>query len=96
MRSITVASVLALALTGCASSPEPPRGNGTFISVIGTPFLIAFKIPTCVASILLAAPIAGASQLGDPGEDFYEPGLRRDLDDGLIQNCGPPYVLTTP
>ncbi len=96
MRSNTVAAILALVLAGCANSPEPPKGNGTFISVIGTPFLIAFKIPTCVASIVIAAPIAGASQLASRGDIFYEPELRRDLEDGLIQNCGPPYVVTTP
>jgi len=95
MRSAMAAAILALALAGCATSPGPPRGNGTFVDVIGTPLLIALKIPTCVASIVIAAPIAGASRLADPGDIFYGPDLRRDLDDGLIQNCGPPYVVTT-
>ena len=96
MRSNTMAAILALALAGCANSPEPPRANENFVSVIGTPFLIAFKIPTCVATIAIAAPIAGAWQLASRGDVFYQPDLRRELDDGVIQNCGPPYVVTTP
>ena len=52
--------------------------------------LIAFKIPVCAATIVLAAPLAGATGLA-PTEQAQR--IRYDLDEGLVQNCGPPYVL---
>jgi uncharacterized lipoprotein len=92
MRSKIAAMLLTLALAGCAGSPEPPRQQATFISVVGTPLLIALKIPTCVGSIVIAAPLAAASQLAESSA-IDESALRRDLDDGLIHNCGPPYAV---
>jgi hypothetical protein len=93
MRSKVAATLLASALVGCAASPEAPRQQASFISVVGTPFLIAFKIPTCVASIAIAAPLAGASQLAESTSVIDEYSLRRDLDEGLVHNCGPPYAV---
>ena len=86
--------VVMLALVGCASGPEASRQGATFISVVGTPFLIALKIPACAGSIVIAAPLAAASQLAASSALIDESGLRRDLDDGLIHNCGPPYVVS--
>lgn len=85
---------LVLSLTGCASAETEPSGGGTspgdtFISIVGTPFLIAFKIPVCIASVAIAAPLAGAAAL-TPGSGE----TRRTLGAGLAENCGPPYVLT--
>ena len=94
MKSKVAATLLAVALVGCAGNPEAPRQEGTFISVVGTPFLIAFKIPTCVVSIAIAAPLAGASQLAEPSPVIDPPSLRWDLDEGLVHNCGPPYVVS--
>ena len=89
------ATLLALMLAGCAGSPEAPRQQASFISVVGTPLLIAFKIPTCVASIVIAAPLAGASQLAEsPWSAIDQPQLRRNLDDDLNRNCVPPYAVT--
>jgi hypothetical protein len=94
MKSKVAAMLLASALVGCAASPEAPRQTPSFISVVGTPFLIALKIPVCVGSIAIAAPLAGASQLAESNSVIDEYGLRRDLDEGLVHNCGPPYVVT--
>lgn len=96
MKSKVVATLLTVALAGCASNPEAPRQELSFTSVIGTPFLIAFKIPTCVVSIAIAAPLAGASQLAEPSPTVDPLSLRRDLDEGLVHNCGPPYYVVAP
>ena len=94
MKRKVAATLLTVALAGCASNPESPRQEATFISVVGTPFLIALKIPTCVVSIAIAAPLAGASQLAESSPVIDPPSLRRDLDNGLIHNCGPPYAVS--
>jgi hypothetical protein len=89
--------VILLALTGCAIPPPsdvaaPPTSAGrTALSIIGTPFLIAFKIPVCVVSAALAGPLAGVAQLSDT---YQRTRLDYDLGDGLERNCGPPYVVT--
>jgi hypothetical protein len=90
----------ALALAGCTTTTTTaPNGVTTttttppsIMSVVGTPFLIAFKIPVCIASVVIAAPIAGASALTPPAPDKI--ALRDDLERGTEANCGPPYVVT--
>jgi class 3 adenylate cyclase len=99
MHAKTLFALLAVALAGCSG---PHDSDGVFVSVIGTPFLVAFKIPTCAATIALAAPLAGVSALAKPSitdPAFYPDSdsnreLRRDLDAGLTQNCAPPYIVT--
>ena len=94
MKSKVAVALLTVALIGCAAGPEAPRQQPSFISVVGTPFLIALKIPVCVASIAIAAPLAGASQLAESTSVIDEYSLRRDLDEGLVHNCGPPYAVS--
>ncbi|HEX3499531.1 MAG TPA: hypothetical protein VHT04_09420 [Stellaceae bacterium] len=96
MRKIALAVALTSALAGCAAPPAsdtaPPPGAGrTALSNIGTPFLIALKIPFCAVSAVIAAPLAAAAQLAGTTEGEL---LKEDLGDGLEQNCAPPYVLT--
>lgn len=94
MRIKALATLLACLLTGCASASNgsnAPDEDNTFVSVVGTPFYLAFKIPICVVSAAFAAPVAGASGFMDT-RNAHE--LRRDLGEGLTQNCGPPYALT--
>ena len=79
--------LLACVVAGCAATPPGQSGAA---AAVGTPFLIAFKIPVCAATIVLAAPLAGATGLA-PTEQAQR--IRYDLDEGLVQNCGPPYVL---
>jgi hypothetical protein len=94
MRIQAAAILLAGMAAGCASSP--PAGGG-FVSAVGTPFLVAFKIPACITTIALAGPLAGAAALIPENEPLGGDGDRReilhDLDAGLNQNCGPPYVV---
>jgi len=94
MRSRIAALLVALALVGCTSGPQAPKQEATFISAIGTPFLIALKIPACAGSIAIAGPLAGASQLAESSSLIDEFDLRRNLNDGLNRNCGPPYVVS--
>jgi hypothetical protein len=83
---------LTLSLAGCASDATQPSGGpsagNTFISVVGTPLLIALKIPFCAASIAIAAPLAGAAAMTPDGRD-----TEQALGAGLASNCGPPYVV---
>jgi len=91
MRGRSGTAMLFLLLAACAGpSGQQPGAGDTLVSIVGTPFLIAFKIPVCVLSLVVAAPVAGASAL-TPG-DGHE--LREALGAGIQQNCGPPYVVT--
>ena len=80
-----------LFLAGCAEPTPPPPVSAT--SVIGTPFLIAFKVPSCVATLAIAGPAAALQQLAAPNEDGLQPDIRPALDAGIDQNCGPPYYV---
>lgn len=99
MRKTVLAVVLALAVEGCATAPPddaaqsapPPSAGRTALSIIGTPFLLAFKVPACVVSAAVAAPLAGAAQLAG---SYQGERLEDNLGNGLEKNCGPPYVLT--
>jgi hypothetical protein len=84
-----IALILALALTDCAGTPPPSPGE-TALSVIGTPFLLALKIPVCIVSAAIAAPLAGAAELANT---YQAASLEEALGDGLESNCGPPYVV---
>jgi hypothetical protein len=93
MRIETLSIILALSVSGCAASAPPPEPGAVAVSAIGTPFLLAFKIPLCAATVALAGPIAGITGLVPP-DDPHARDLRRDLNDGVAQNCGPPYALS--
>ena len=101
---VLVLSLVAL-LAACAASPAPPAPTaepiplsakpaaspaGWAVSIIGTPFALAFKTAVCAASLVLAAPIAGVLVL-DP--DPYSEG-HAILGEGIANNCGPPYVVS--
>jgi len=89
--------VLMALLGACSSPPSPPEGSSApqpttssvVLSVLATPFLIATKIPVCTATLIVAAPVAGASETVASGAM-----ARRILADGVASNCGPPYLLT--
>jgi hypothetical protein len=53
---------------------------------------VAFKVPVCVLTAVVAGTVGGASELTPPDESSFL--LRRDLEDGLEHNCGPPYTIT--
>ena len=83
-------------LTGPHAGPVPltpppgPTPAGWAVSIVGTPFALAFKTAVCAASLAIAAPIAGLLVL-DP--DPYSEG-HEILGDGIANNCGPPYLVS--
>ena len=79
-----------LLLAGCAA---PPGERVSYVSTIGTPFYVAFKVPTCAATLLIAGPLGALQGLAAPGQDPIEGDARPDLDAGIASNCGPPYIL---
>ena len=86
-RKLSLAGVASL-LAACTTPPPP--GTPTPASAVGTPFYIAFKIPVCAATVVLGGPWAGVTGLVD---DEQAREMRDDINRGLVQNCGPPYVL---
>ncbi|HUZ74249.1 MAG TPA: hypothetical protein VMU87_14805 [Stellaceae bacterium] len=73
--------------------PPAPSTGSRFLAVVGTPFYLLFKIPVCVVTVVVAGPIAGISALAGPSNP-QAVQVRRDLGEGLAQNCGPPYALS--
>jgi hypothetical protein len=101
MRVSLLSLCIGVALGGCQTAPTYSgnqsdhvtvvhAGNAA-VSVVGTPFYLAFKGVTCAVSALVAAPVAGISAVS---ESRSAPKIREDLGDGLRQNCGPPYALS--
>lgn len=93
--AISVPAILGSCTAGSdGPAATAPSAESTVLSAIGTPFLIAFKIPLCVATVLVAGPASGATAVIPP-EDNREQGIARQvLADGLKDNCGPPYVVS--
>lgn len=99
MRRTVFVLIGALALCGCQTAPRDEmstRESATVhpgdavVSALGTPFYLVFKSVVCVASVAIAAPVAGLTALSD---SRYAPEVQATLGDGVSQNCGPPYVL---
>ena len=89
--------LLLTALAACSTPTNPPDAAGNpqptpstvVLSAIGTPFLLAFKIPICALTLAVVAPAAGASEAVTDGAK-----ARQVFADGLTSNCGPPYLVT--
>jgi hypothetical protein len=98
MKRIVLVALTLSWLAGCASqgggaqqSPPPTSSADpadTFLAVIGTPFLWAVKIPVCLVSAVVGAPIAGAASVSTNGQE-----TTRAVRDGIKQNCGPPWAF---
>lgn len=97
MRRMVMAGMIAAALGGCAAqggtAATPADGGASALAAFGTPFLIVAKVPVCIVTIAIAAPVGAVSELSDPATPFGHE-LRQGLGDGIAQNCGPPYVVT--
>lgn len=101
MRVSLVSLCLVVALGSCQTAPTYSGNSSEYVSVVhpgdaavsvvGTPFYLAFKGVTCAVSAVIAAPVAGISAVS---ESRFAPKIREDLGDGLRQNCGPPYALS--
>ncbi len=72
-----------------AAKRASPTAAGWAVSIIGTPFALAFKTVVCGATLVVAAPVAGMLALGSDASEGYQA-----LGDGIAQNCGPPYVVS--
>jgi hypothetical protein len=66
-------------LTGCSSQPNGYRV--TTVTAIGTPVYVALKIPACVVTLAIAAPLSALQGLTvpgkEPGEEDGSPRLRK-------------------
>jgi hypothetical protein len=103
MRAALVPLCLVVGLGGCQTPSTYAGGSSEHkavvhpgdaaVSVVGTPFYLAFKGVTCAMSAVIAAPVAGIAALS---ESRFAPQIRESLGDGLKQNCGPPYALSEP
>jgi hypothetical protein len=101
MRSSPVSLWFVAALLGCETAPTYSSSPGEHVtvvhpgdaavSVVGTPFYLAFKGVACAVSAVIAAPVAGMAALN---ESHSDPKIREGLGDGLSRNCGPPYILS--
>ncbi len=60
------------------------------VNVIGTPFFALVKGVGCVASVVVATPVAIGLGLGQRDDRAL---IRADLDKGVGANCGGSYVL---
>lgn len=98
MRAIPCAALAAVLLSACAAAPGQGAGTAgpgsNAIAVIGTPFLIALKLPVCIATVVVAGPAGAAAEFASPGDPVGTGALKQALGDGIVENCGPPYVVT--
>jgi hypothetical protein len=85
--------LLVLLSSLCSCAAPAPDERESVARAVGTPFLIALKVPVCVATVLVAGPAAALQQLAAPDQDGLQPDIRPALDAGINENCGPPYVV---
>jgi hypothetical protein len=60
------------------------------INFIGTPFYALTKAVGCVATVLVATPVAIGLELGESPDRL---AVRSELDRGVGTNCGGSYIL---
>jgi hypothetical protein len=94
-----VAAALAVTLAACAPTPTGESPKIGAVGVIGTPFLVAFKIPLCAATVALAGPVTAVAQIAsaptsDNFSSSYDHAVIGGLEQSIEDNCGPPYVVT--
>lgn len=87
--------LLAPMLAGCATNgtyPDAPNSGGAAVSVVGTPFLLAFKIPVCAVTLAMGPPLAGLAEVANSSR-IHPWDVQRGVDQAVAQNCGPPWIL---
>lgn len=75
-------------LAACTATPERPDGGA--LATLGTPVYAVFKGVACVATVALAAPIAGAVALADRPD---RAARTTELERGVAANCGGRWTL---
>ena len=80
------------------TEPAPPvryrrviHPGDAVLSVVGSPFLLAFRGVVCAASVVVAAPTAALVSISEPR---LAGPTATTLGNGLASNCGPPYVIS--
>lgn len=86
-----VIRVTTVAPLSAPTVPSPPPGGGAVVSAVGTPALIALKVPLCVATIAVAAPGVAIASLSTNSDGVDE---QRYFAWGVESNCGPPWAVT--
>jgi hypothetical protein len=66
------------------------RSGSDIVATVGTPFFALTKALGCVASLLVATPVAIGVELGERPDRAL---LRSELDRGVGTNCGGSYRL---
>ena len=85
-----LAILLMLPLWACASQPG---GDKTALTVIETPFRVAFKLPGCLAAAPILGPAAIASSVV-PFQDSKEGSGMTYFQNGMTAACGGSWVAT--
>ncbi|MGH6905029.1 MAG: hypothetical protein ACREIR_20075 [Geminicoccaceae bacterium] len=67
------------------------RPSDWALSVVGTPFVFAFRAVVCATSAVVAGPTAALFAVSDDPRGGFA-----YLRSGLAQNCGPPYAVPLP
>jgi hypothetical protein len=78
-------------LAGCTTSPSS-GSSLSYVSVVGAPLFVALKIPACVGTLVIAAPLGALKGLAPPDPDDVDADAG-SLNSGIADNCGPPYIL---
>lgn len=94
-----LAALFVLPLAACVVKTDEETKTTTtepapLITYIATPFYLPLKVATCAATVPMAGILAGVAQLTPPDSQLNNYDLKGHLDDGVIQNCGPPYLVT--
>lgn len=92
MKLRPLAILLTVPLWACAAKPDSDPLSTT-LSVVETPFLIAFKVPVCLGTVLLAPPGAAVSA-AIPFKDASKGTGVSLYTNSVSDACGPPYVAT--
>jgi outer membrane protein OmpA-like peptidoglycan-associated protein len=103
MRIRTFAALLSLVVAGCTTTSSEGQSEPNIVAVTAEPIYLALKVPFCISGIVVGSPFAAIAGLarpwpptpalyGNTGDD-YAKGSVRDINDGMVANCGPPYYI---
>jgi len=104
MRKFLLAALAIAPLAACATAPDQsasgsaptasnPDTNMPFVEIFATPVYLALKVPVCGFAIAAALPLGAMSELNGSADGGGRE-MRRALNNGVAQSCGPPYFLT--
>jgi hypothetical protein len=102
MRVRTLGALLGLAVAGCTTTSSEGQPEPDIVVVTATPLYLGLKLPFCVSTTVIGSGVAALAQLARPwppvpgfyaGSDSAQE-TRRDMNDDIVANCGPPYYVT--